>query len=506
MTSETLATSFAAPSVSPSLADLLSVRPQTQDTRLAPAANPSANTATDTVVPMPFLRSNAEHFSSLGSASPGGSVNTEADAPLAAPVSPALPKTRVPLVLVHGNASDGALVQTWMHRVLGGQELYGVRFQDNFADAVHRQQPQAILIQFIPGAIDIAVTLASQLQIIFPHIPRIAIGHSKQPECMLAALRAGVQDFLDMDGPLDVAQGTIAHLLSLPPVAEAHRTRAPITALLSARAGVGCSLAASHLAWYLQQHLASAAAPLPGATDDEAEELACLLVEMGAPGGDCAIYLNTPGDFSLSDAASHQRRLDRRMAQSALARHNSGLRVLAPARQAKPATPADTEALLSRLSQYFQHIVLDMGAGTSPQLMVEVLPSVSEMWVLCDQSVASVVWTAELLNELDAHLIDRDRMQLVVTRHDPKLELSAAQIAKQLQLPLLGVLPERRRELAQVVNLGALMPMPAKREPYVQALDALLNPLLAQHHPELAERTPASSSPWSALLQRLKKH
>ena len=147
-----------------------------------------------------------------------------------------------------------------------------------------------------------------------------------------------------------------------------------------------------------------------------------------------------------------------------------------------------------------------MGAGTSPQLMMEVLPSVSAMWVLCDHSVASVVWTAEWLNQLDAHLIDRDRMQLVVTRHDPKLELSAAQIAKQLQLPLLGVIPERRRELAQVVNLGALMPMPAKREPYVQALDALLNPLLAQHHPELAERTPTSASPWSALLQRLKKH
>lgn len=454
---------------------------------------------------MPFLRSNPEHFSSIGTTSPGGSVDTRHDGSLTAPAPPAGTSQRVPLVLVHGNGSDGALVQTWMHRVLNGSELYGMRFQDNLFDAVHRQQPQAILIQFIPGAMEPAVAMASQLQTVFPHIPRVAVGRANDSQCMLAALRCGVQDFLDMDGPLDTAQQTIAHLLSQPPVMEPNRHQAPVTALLSARAGLGCSLAASHLAWYLQQHLA-AHMPHTGLASDDAESLACLLIEMGSPGGDCAIYLNTPGEFSFGDAVSQHRRMDRRMAQSALARHDSGLRLLTQPRPIHAVAAADVDALLSRLGQYFEHIVLDLGAVASPQLAMEILPKASDIWLLCDQSVASMVWTTELLKQLENHQIDRDRLQLIVSRHDPRLEMSAQQMSKQLQLPLLGVIPERRRELAQVVNLGALLPLQPRREPYVQALDGLLRRLLAANHPATAPHASAPSSPWAAWLQRLKKH
>ena len=503
-------TPVAAPGT-PSLADLLSVRPQ-QDARASATATQAAaayrEDSADIVVPMPFLRQQTEHFSSLGSTLPGGSVDTQADAPLAAPVAANTgntPKARVPLVLLHGNSSEGALAQTWMHRVLEGEQLFGMRFQDNFAEPIQRQQPQAILVQFIPGATDTAVQLAGQLQQLFPHIPRIAIGHSKSPECMLAALRAGVQDFLDMDGPLDTAQQTVRHLLSQPMVTEPLHQRAPVTALLSARAGLGCSLAASHLAWYLQQRLGPSLAGTGAALDDETAHLACLLIEMGTPGSDCSIYLNTPGEFSFNDAVSQQRRLDKRMAQSALARHDSGLRLLAQSRQARPVASDDADALLGRLGQYFDHIVLDLGAA-SPQLALQVLPSASDIWVLCDQSVASVVWTAELLAQLDAHQIERERMQLIVCRHDARLELSAQQMARQLQLPLLGVIPERRRELAQVVNLGALLPLQPKREPYVQALQTLMQNLLEQHHPDLAEQTHNAVGPLAHLLQRFRKH
>ena len=268
---------------------------------------------------------------------------------------------------------------------------------------------------------------------------------------------------------------------------------------VSARAGLGSSLAASHLASYLQQCLSGA-----GQTPADAEHLHCLLMEMGTPSGDCSIYLNTQSEYSLSDAASQHRRLDRRMAQSALARHDSGLRLLSQNRQSKAIAPAEASALLNRLGQYFEHIVLDIGATTPNELTADVLQSADHIWVLCDQSVASVVWTTELLKKLDLDSDTRERMQLVVARHEPKLELSAAQIARQLQLPLLGVIPERRRELAQAVNLGTLMPQQTKREPYVQAIDALLEPLLAQHHPALTERAPPSPSLWTGLLKRIK--
>lgn len=420
---------------------------------------------------------------------------------------------KVPLLLVHAEFSEGALIQTWMQHVMKGPALHLARFQEGVTDLVLDHQPYAVLIQFDPCCIDAAVTLSAQLQTQYPQIPRLAVGRARHAQCMLAALRTGVQDFLDIDGSVETAQLVVRKLLSSPPSAGLHVSRAPQTAIVAARGGLGCSLLAAHLSWHLQLRLGGtassatpAAAPAAAAATDSAKEaLSNLLIELGTPGGDCAIYLNTPGEFGFTDAVNQQRRLDRRMAQSALARHSSGLRLLTLSRQEHGLPSVEVQALLNRLGHYFRHIVLDMGATESPQMLKDVLPAASEIWVVCDQSVASVVWTAELLLQLDALHIPRNRRHLIVSRHDSGLELSAEQIARQLQLPLLAQLPERRRELAQVVNQGALFTPQQKREPYVQVVEKLVDRLLADHHPDMAPPT-ASANPLNRLLHRISKH
>ena len=421
---------------------------------------------------------------------------------------------KVPLLLVHAEFSEGALIQTWMQHVMKGPALHLARFQEGVTDLVLDHQPYAVLIQFDPCCIDAAVTLSAQLQTHYPQIPRLAIGRARHAQCMLAALRTGVQDFLDIDGSVETAQLVVRKLLSNPPSTGLHVSRAPQTAILSARAGLGCSLLAAHLSWHLQMRLGGPPSSAAPATQEKAatpadntakESLSSLLIELGTPGGDCAIYLNTPGEFGFTDAVNQQRRLDRRMAQSALARHSSGLRLLTLSRQAHASPSQEVQALLNRLGHYFRHIVLDMGATESPQMLKDVLPTASEVWVVCDQSVASVVWTAELLQQLDVLQIPRNRRQLIISRHDTGLELSAEQIARQLQLPLLAHLPERRRELAQVVNQGKLFTPQQKREPYVQAVEKLVDRLLADHHPEMAPPT-ASANPLNRLLHRISHH
>lgn len=434
-----------------------------------------------------------------------------AEPPLQATATADNPK--VPLLLVHAEFSEGALIQTWMQHVMKGPALHLARFQEGVTDLVLDHQPYAVLIQFDPCCIEGAVALSAQLQAQYPQIPRLAVGRARHAQCMLAALRTGVQDFLDIDGSVETAQLVVRKLLSNPPSTGLHVSRAPQTAIVSARAGLGCSLLAAHLSWHLQLRMGGAApAPL---TQDKAsasadagprEALSNLLIELGTPGGDCAIYLNTPGEFGFSDAVSQQRRLDRRMAQSALARHASGLRLLTLSRQAHALSSIEVQALLNRLGHYFRHIVLDMGATESAQMLKDVLPAASEVWVVCDQSVASVVWTAELLQQLDALQIPRNRRQLIISRHDTGLELSAEQIARQLQLPLLAHLPERRRELAQVVNQGKLFTPQQTREPYVQAVEKLVDRLLADHHPEMAPSKTASANPINRLLHRISHH
>lgn len=138
--------------------------------------------------------------------------------------------------------------------------------------------------------------------------------------------------------------------------------------------------------------------------------------------------------------------------------------------------------------------------------MAEVLPQADQIWLVCDQSVASVVWSAELLQQLQAIGIAQERIALIVNRHDSRLELAAAHIAAQLQLPLLAPIPERRRPLMQEVNRGQLLQWQRNSEPYVKAVCQLAQLLLNQHHPQQAAGPRASAGPLQHLLQRLRGH
>ncbi len=403
------------------------------------------------------------------------------------------------LLLIHSGGPDGAMVQAWMQSMLMGAKLHLAHFDDLAIRHQLQHQPQLVFIHFTPATMEAATALAGELQALHPRMPRVAVGHTKTPDCMLAALRAGVQDFLDVDAPTHAVLQTVQALLSRSPVHAAPRPGCALTALVSARAGMGTSLLASHLALHVQHMLQQSAT----GNEPAADALQSLLIDLGSPSSDCGLYLNTAGEFDFVEAVSHLRRFDRRLAHSALARHASGLHLLGLPRQPEACehlASSDVDGLLLNLRQYFQHVFADLGAVAVPRLASRLALKASEIWVVCDQSVASVVSTTELLLRLDAQQVDRKRMGLIVNRHDRQLELDAQQIAQQLQLPLLGVIPERRRELVQAVNQGRLLTEQPQVDPYMQAVQRLAAPLLSRHHPRTA------AAPATGVLSRFLQH
>ena len=462
----------------------------------APATSPASPTSLETLL---GLR-NTQPLSSQLQPAPSA---TQPKAPL--PDLPDLPAGARPpapdgdlqadLLFIHAGTQESTLAQAWMQRMLDGARLHVARLNDDIAEQVQRYMPHAVFVHFDPLSTDEAAHLASQLHVSHPHLPCVAVGRTKYPQCMLSALRAGVQDFLDVDGPIQAAQQTVRDLIKRAPASISNAPSAPLTAIVSARAGIGSSLLASHLAWYLQKRLHGIIHNKEISQSEISNEaLDGLIIDLGSPSGDCALYMGTLGDFDFQEAVSNLRRFDRRLASTGLARHESGLRMLSLPRQSsrlREVSYADVDALLQRLRQYFRHIVADLGAVASTHLAMRVALRASQVWVVCDQSVASVVSTTELLRQLDEQKIDRERMQLIVSRHDRQLELDAEQIARQLQLPLLATIPERRRELAQAVNQGQLLPSRLQREPYVQAVDKLATLLMTTLHQNHAATAPA---------------
>ena len=124
--------------------------------------------------------------------------------------------------------------------------------------------PQVVFLDFTlsedePGKLFRSAELACLLARIAPGIPRVAVGLLSQPEGAIAALRAGVSDFVDPSVAPQEVKDVVQRLLDTP-VAGGGRAdgQRRSVLLLGTRPGVGTSTLAVHLAGLVQDRMKQA--------------------------------------------------------------------------------------------------------------------------------------------------------------------------------------------------------------------------------------------------------
>ena len=341
--------------------------------------------------------------------------------------------------------------------------------------------PSLVFIDFSDGRAAAASVAASAVRTANPGLQIVAVGSLAEPESALAALRAGVRDFIDLSAPaedaLRITRQVIDNLVE--PVSRHGR----ITVLLGARVGMGVSTLAANLAVLVQRR-------------DVPQGRQAALLDLGLPQGDGTILLNTRSEFNFVEAVRNLRRFDQTFVHTALSRHASGLALttlppnLADMREVSYSASV---GLLNRLRAFFDQQIVDLGGFTNSEFIANVVQAADETWLVCDQGVASIVSAAAVLDGLREESVEMDNVRLIVNKHEPKLSLTVEQIVQRLEVPLLVTLPERRVALGQAANQGQLLVDAAARDPYVRALEPLVERLGG------AASTAASSRGRSAL-------
>ena len=318
-------------------------------------------------------------------------------------------------------------------------------------------RPSIVFVDFSGDLNDLATRAVHTARAVAPHLPIVAVGKLAEPEGAIAALRAGVRDFIDVAAALPEATRIAREALEN--VARSAARHGRLTVLLGARVGVGVSTFAAHLGVALQKRARQAA-----------------LVDLGLPAGDSMLYLDTRSEFDFAEAVRNLRRFDETFVHTALARHASGLALttLSPDLSTlRSVSYASSVALLARLRAFFDQQIVDLGGFSNHEFVAQVAQAADEVWLVCDPAIASVVSAVDLLRELAAFDLDTGRIGIVVTKYDARLGLTAEQIAARLALPLVATLPSRRVPLAQAANQGKLLAQTNERDPYVRAIDAL---------------------------------
>ncbi|GJH10637.1 fimbrial protein [Caballeronia novacaledonica] len=381
-------------------------------------------------------------------------------------------------------ASPDAARRDWLQRALADAGAVEAAPCDaaGFVARIGESAPAIVFVDFSTSAG--ASTLAHAARDAFPNVPIVALGTLATPAPALAALRAGVRDFIDIGGPGDDVLAIAQRLIDERPLArgEPPSRHGKLTVLLGARVGVGVSTLAANLAVSLQRRGTRAGR-------------AMALLDLGLPAADSALLLDMRCELHFVDAVRNLRRFDDTFVNTAFARHASGLALTtlpADLAEMRAISFASAVSTLNRLRAYFDHQIVDLCGFSNTEFVGETLQAADEAWLVCDANVASAVSAMALLDALRP--ADEDtppaKIGLVVNKFDAALNFGADQLAQRLDLPLVGVLPERAQALGRAVNQGRLLTDCAERDPYVRALAPLVA-RLARLHGELPdEATP----------------
>ena len=337
------------------------------------------------------------------------------------------------------------------------------------AQRIGTLNPSLVFVDFSGGRIAAASAAANAARSAYPGLQIVALGSVREPESALAALRAGVRDFVDLCAPAADALRITREVLEN--IVEPVSRHGKLTALIGARVGMGVSTLAANLAVLLQRR-------------DAAQGREALLLDLGLPAGDGTLLLNTKSEFCFVEAVRNVRRFDQTFVHTALSHHASGLALTTlpvDLSDMREVSHASSVGLLNRLRAFFDQQIVDLGGFTNSEFIANVVQAADETWLVCDQGVPSVVSAVGVLDALREDGIDADKLRqkirLVVSKAVPELGLTPAQIAQRLELELVATLPERRLALGQAMNQGHLLAESAPRDPYVRALDALVTRL-----------------------------
>jgi pilus assembly protein CpaE len=176
------------------------------------------------------------------------------------------------------------------------------------------------------------------------------------------------------------------------------------------------------------------------------------------------------------------RRLDSMLIDSAFAKHESGLSLLAlPEEQGAMGeiTSADIYVLLGMLRRYFARIVINLGGVPQSDFLYLLLSNADNTLVVIEQSVPSCKQNMQLVRNMIEHKIPMENVELVIDRYLPQLPPDADSLSRGFGLTLQATLPPSGMARLSMMNSGESLFHCAPRDPYTLAVRKLAKRILS---------------------------
>lgn len=275
----------------------------------------------------------------------------------------------------------------------------------------------------------------------------IAVAGSSEPEQILQAMRAGANEFVAWpyeQGQISTFDDNLRTALTR--AAERARGRvgdrrtAQTFSFFGAKGGSGTTTLAVNTAIDIAR----------------TTKRPTLIIDLRQFLGDVALFLGVRPRFTLVDAIENLHRIDAEFLRELVARHKSGLDILAGAEQVDRPGPQDAQAveqLLQILSRSYEYIIIDAGTVTSSCAEVAVYAA-DTIYVIANPDVPSIRNTQRLVDRICQLGADRDRLRVVLNRTSDQHLIAPKQIETALGHPIVQAFASDYNTVSAALNSG----------------------------------------------------
>ncbi len=275
-----------------------------------------------------------------------------------------------------------------------------------------------------------------------------AVAGSSEPEVILQAMRAGANEFFawptaDASSPpaadeLRAALGRIVDRLRAAQGDAASTSRT--FAFFGAKGGAGTTTLAVNCAAELAR----------------VSKKPTIIVDLNPFVGEVALFLGVRPRFTLLDAVDNLHRLDEGFLRELVAKHKSGLDILAGSDVMDRPNGQETgalEELLQWLGRSYEFVVIDAGNLTNACAEVAVFGS-NLIFLVANPDVPSVRNSQRVVDRMEQMGAGKDRVRVLLNRTSEQQFVTAKQIEDALGHPIHHAFESDYRTVSAALNAG----------------------------------------------------
>jgi pilus assembly protein CpaE len=225
-----------------------------------------------------------------------------------------------------------------------------------------------------------------------------------------------------------------------------------------------------------------------------------LIIDLHQFVGEVALFLGVRPRFTLVDALDNLHRIDQEFLRELVARHKSGLDILAGGDQIDRPGPQDAaifEQLLQVLARTYDYIIVDAGMLTGPCSDVAVFAA-DTIYLVANPDIASIRNAHRMVDRIGQLGAGRDRLRLLLNRMSDQHEIGPKQIETTLGQTLHMVFSSNYSVVSGALNSG--VPLTLSNHSELASQFASFTKILVNADQPLAAEAPRARAPFLGLF------